>query len=270
MPIAFVQSGQTYHVHVDHLGTPQALTDSVGQIAWETDYTPFGAATGTSQGPTFNLRFPGQYYDVETGLHYNWHRYYDPDTGRYITSDPIGLAGGINTYAYAVNNPITLSDPTGLWAAGLNVGGGFSLWGIHVSLSIAGIVDSDGVSGLIVTPEVGMGTRGGGIFARALYAPGDNTFDTLNGFGLSVSASAGIGSTSGTLPYRQETSCVEGGNVTSIGSYPPVMEFGLGKGPAQITNTLGYGFPIGKNRLIGKAIDKLHENLEFMKGEEHE
>lgn len=96
-PIAFVQSGQTYHIHVDHLGTPKVLTDASGQVVWGADYSPFGKASITSQGPTFNLRFPGQYFDAETRLHYNWRRYYDPNTGRYISSDPIGLAGGINT-----------------------------------------------------------------------------------------------------------------------------------------------------------------------------
>ena len=83
-------------------------------MVWKADYSPFGKASITSQGPTFNLRFPGQYYDAETGLHYNWHRYYDPGTGRYITSDPIGLAGGINTYTYVKNNPVHSIDPTGL------------------------------------------------------------------------------------------------------------------------------------------------------------
>ena len=129
-PLSFVQSGQTYQVHVDHLGTPKALTDTSDQVVWKASYSPFGKASITTQGPTFNLRFPGQYYDAETRLHYNWRRYYDPNTGRYITSDPIGLAGGINTYAYALSNPMTYTDPTGQcpWCVfGAVVGGGLNL-----------------------------------------------------------------------------------------------------------------------------------------------
>jgi RHS repeat-associated protein len=61
------------------------------------------------------LRFPGQYFDEETRLHYNWHRYYDPSTGRYLTPDPIGLGGGINPYVYVQNDPVNLVDPEGLF-----------------------------------------------------------------------------------------------------------------------------------------------------------
>ncbi len=78
-----------------------------------------GAASGSL---TVNLRFPGQYFDQETGLHYNYFRDYDPETGRYVESDPIGLDGGLNTYGYVEGNPITFSDPLGLSKS--NRGGG--------------------------------------------------------------------------------------------------------------------------------------------------
>ena len=98
----------------DHLGTPQKMVDESGSVVWAAAYAPFGEARVYADEITNNLRFPGQYYDVETGLHYNWHRYYDPGTGRYLTPDPIGLAGGINPYVYVQNNPINLTDPLGL------------------------------------------------------------------------------------------------------------------------------------------------------------
>ena len=90
-----------YYYHNDHLGTPQIMTDSAGAVVWKAAYDPFGKATITVEQVTNNLRFPGQYFDVETGLHYNWHRDYNNAIGRYIESDPIGLRGGVNLYAYA-------------------------------------------------------------------------------------------------------------------------------------------------------------------------
>jgi RHS repeat-associated protein len=104
-----------YYFHNDHLGTPQVLTDDTGIIAWKAVYTPFGEAVASIETIENPFRFPGQYYDPETGLHYNYFRYYNPQTGRYITPDPIGLEGGINLFAYVANNPITNIDPEGLW-----------------------------------------------------------------------------------------------------------------------------------------------------------
>jgi len=116
---ADVANGQLYYVHADHLGTPKALTNEAGNLVWSATHDPFGMATVAAGSVVeMNLRFPGQYYDAETGLHYNYFRTYDPGTGRYLESDPIGLKGGLNTYAYVSGNPLTKIDPQGLVECG--------------------------------------------------------------------------------------------------------------------------------------------------------
>jgi RHS repeat-associated protein len=133
-----------YAIHIDHLGTPQAITDDKQAVVWRADYATFGKATvqarvvdsssktaknsfgiiSTANAANekaakpfeFNLRFAGQYEDTESGYHYNWHRFYDPSTGRYLTPDPIGLAGGLNGYGYAGQDPMGAVDPWGLYS----------------------------------------------------------------------------------------------------------------------------------------------------------
>ncbi|MCR4539727.1 DUF6531 domain-containing protein [Pseudomonas sp. 18.1.10] len=105
---------QPYHYQLDHLGTPQELTTPEGKIAWSAHYRAYGEITRLDIGKIDNpLRFQGQYFDAESGLHYNRHRYYNPDIGRYLTPDPVKLAGGINAYQY-VPNPTGWVDPLGL------------------------------------------------------------------------------------------------------------------------------------------------------------
>src|SRR5262245_53865236 len=82
------------YVHTDHLGTPQILTNESQDIVWAGEYEPFGTVNITTSTVTNNLRFPGQYFDAETGLSYNYFRDYAPELGRYFQSDPIGLAVG--------------------------------------------------------------------------------------------------------------------------------------------------------------------------------
>jgi RHS repeat-associated protein len=103
-----------YYYHNDHLGTPQLLTDSTGTVSWKAVFTPFGEAVLSLETVENPFRFPGQYYDQETGLHYNWNRYYDPKTGRYLTPDPIGLEGRINLFIYAMDNPLMFLDVSGV------------------------------------------------------------------------------------------------------------------------------------------------------------
>jgi len=103
-----------FYVHNDHLGTPRVITDDQQTVVWQAHYDPFGKASITTETIVNNIRFPGQYFDAESGLYYNYYRYYDPTTGRYITSDPIGLAGGLNTYGYVDGNPLGFIDPFGL------------------------------------------------------------------------------------------------------------------------------------------------------------
>jgi RHS repeat-associated protein len=111
-----------FYVHTDQLNAPRKISQpSSNTLAWRWDTDPFGTAA-PNQNPgslgtfVYNLRFPGQYYQSETGLSYNYFRDYDPQTGRYVESDPIGLASGVNTFAYAGSNPIGFLDPYGLYA----------------------------------------------------------------------------------------------------------------------------------------------------------
>ena len=123
----------TYYLHADHLGKPQFATDSTGAIVWDGGIaTPFGEGVALAGAFAQNLMFPGQYADIETAandntpLFHNWHRTYDPTLGRYLQSDPIGLAGGINRYAYVGGNPLSNFDSMGLATAS-------DVWGYSLS-----------------------------------------------------------------------------------------------------------------------------------------
>ncbi|WES69442.1 RHS repeat-associated core domain-containing protein [Superficieibacter sp. HKU1] len=106
---------EVLYYHTDVNGAPEEMTDREGNIVWEAGYQVWGNLRHEKESRAVeqSLRFQGQYLDREAGLHYNLHRYFDPDVGRFLSSDPIGLAGGINLYAYAPN-PLSWIDPLGL------------------------------------------------------------------------------------------------------------------------------------------------------------
>lgn len=168
------QSGTTvYYVHPDHLNTPRVVTTASGGhgvVVWRWEQTePFGNVgpdedpDGDSNAFAFPLRFPGQYFDKETGLHYNYFRDYDPQTGRYVQPEPLGIASDINLYRYARNNSLTYFDPDGEQAiSALSASGGFSA---ASSISIGSrAISALGPIGLVAGAGIGGYQFGGAVY----------------------------------------------------------------------------------------------------------
>jgi RHS repeat-associated protein len=131
LPLAIVDTVNTtptlLMVHTDHLGRPTRLTDATKATVWQATYKPWGEVQSMSGTRTQNLRFPGQYFQIETNLAYNHHRHYDPVTGRYTQADPLRFVDGPSIYAYAGNSPFMVTDRDGRFAqiiAGAIIGGG--------------------------------------------------------------------------------------------------------------------------------------------------
>jgi RHS repeat-associated protein len=118
LPLAVVSDVNTvspnlYYVHADQVNRPLKMTDGSEAVVWNATYRPFGEIVSITGPASNNLRFPGQYFLIEDGLHYNWYRHYDPTLGRYTKADPLGLAAGLNLYTYASSTPTQNTDPTG-------------------------------------------------------------------------------------------------------------------------------------------------------------
>jgi RHS repeat-associated protein len=116
--LAVIEGGAVYHVRTDHIGRPVLATDGSGLKVWEASYLPFGGVHVATSFPgaatdPLDLRFPGQWFQAESGLHQNWMRDYDPTTGRYIQADPLGLVDGASVYGYAIQSPMRWTDPRG-------------------------------------------------------------------------------------------------------------------------------------------------------------
>jgi RHS repeat-associated protein len=126
LPLAVVNVSATpviYQVHSDHLGRPIRMTDAAKATVWQATWKPWGEPQSITGTQANNLRFPGQYFQLETGLAYNWHRHYDPVTGRYIQPDPLRFVDGPSIYAYVGSSPFMRTDRMGLFDEGLKAVG---------------------------------------------------------------------------------------------------------------------------------------------------
>ena len=117
LPLATVADVSTtpllYHVHTDHLNRPIMMTDGAKTEVWAASYLPYGAADLIAGSAAHDARFPGQWFQLESGLAYNWHRHYDATLGRYTQADPLGFVNGPSQYAYALNSPQMFVDKIG-------------------------------------------------------------------------------------------------------------------------------------------------------------
>ncbi len=215
IPLAAVRPDGVYYIHTDHLTTPRQIEDVQGEVVWAWNVETFGdnapdedpRNTGTSF--QFNLRMPGQYFDAETGLHYNYFRDYDPSTGRYIKSDPVGLEGGLNTYAYVSSNPVGAVDPYGLLDFNASVGAGGSFHVGPVGLGATTSIAGDTTGRICIVTQI-CGTFGMGIFGNVGISGGIGTGALCEGAspsgGLFAEGGAGIaGSGSITTDGNGET-----------------------------------------------------------------
>lgn len=186
------------YVHVDHIGTPTAMTNELQQVVWRANHLPFGKANISNSSYSNPVRFPGQYLDEEIELHYNYFRHFDPEVGRYTQSDPLGIYGELSTYNYAGANPSKFVDPLGLvrWT-GTQFGAMFLTAGFSYFKLTSDCVDGKQatVTLLAAGPGFGLGLTASGSGGDVVI---EDSLSFINpdalagGFGAYFSASAAL------------------------------------------------------------------------------
>ena len=242
IPVANVDtSGATStiaYVTADQLGTPRVITDARGNTLWQWAYqgNAWGEVVPAGTGYTYNLRFLGQYFDAETGLNYNAHRDYDSTVGRYVQSDPLGLTGGISTYAYVLSNPLRFTDRRGLDDPCLYTA---NACGLGPDASVDPNAGCDGTSGTPTDPHFYRNTSAG------VGAVGGFTVGTMWGL-AQIAAPETDG---GSLVVAEGVDLLE--VLTGPAEQVTDAAFTTGAGGAAVGYLAGGGFGMGVDSIVG-------------------
>jgi RHS repeat-associated protein len=216
LPLAVAEAATLYMVHTDHLGRPTRMTDSTKATVWAASYKAWGEPTILSGTKLLNLRFPGQYFQIETGLAYNWNRHYDTTTGRYTQPDPLRFVDGPAIYTYAGSSPWMRTDRNGLWTVQVGLSGSVELGPFTIAGGFGFAVDGHGNFGGYWVGGGGGGVAAGGSLGIAGGASTGQTICDLGGpfinYGGNIGAGADIGGEYFT-GYGQNDQLVQGGGV---------------------------------------------------------
>jgi RHS repeat-associated protein len=194
------------------------MTTSGGPaIAWSAKYDPFGNVLTTTSATAMPLRFPGQYFQIEDGLSYNWHRNYDPSLGRYSQADPLGFVDGPGVYNYVNGSPAMKVDRDGRWTVQFGVAGGGTLFGFVVPQGGFGITfDGCGNVGVYGFGGIGIGagvSAGAGLSLQGSNAP--TIYHLRGGFSNGgLHGGAGLGGTLDGFQGETYGTAITGGGVT--------------------------------------------------------
>jgi RHS repeat-associated protein len=181
------------YVHADHLGRPIRMTSPTKTTLWAARWKPWGEVQAFSGTNTTNLRYPGQYFQIETGLHYNHHRMYDPVTGRYTQPDPLRFVDGPSVYAYAKNSPFMRTDREGLITLQIGISGSFNIGPFAGSFGFGLAIDDNGNIGGYGVYGGGVGLGGNASIGINIDGSNGDTICDLGGLFAYYSGGAGAG-----------------------------------------------------------------------------